>query len=79
MFDSTDNPTLSVPYTGFKGDWSQPQFLDNMPDFSDKVNYKPIEYPNGGIDKTGFMRRQKKRWLELLERLECRWQTNCIR
>ncbi len=60
MFDSTDNPTLSVPYTGFKGDWSQPQFLDNMPDFSDKVNYKPIEYPNGGIDKTGFMRRQKK-------------------
>ncbi|MDU5362802.1 MAG: S8 family serine peptidase, partial [Finegoldia magna] len=60
MFDSDDNPTLSVPYTGFKGDWSQPKFLDNMPDFSDKVNYKPIEYPNGGIDKTGFMRRQKK-------------------
>ena len=60
MFESTDNPTLSVPYTGFKGDWSQPQFLDNMPDFSDKVNYKPIVYPNGGIDKTGFMRRQEK-------------------
>ena len=60
MFDSDDNPTLSVPYTGFKGDWSQPQFLDNMPDFSDKVNYKPIEYPDGGIDKTGFMRRQQK-------------------
>ena len=60
MFDSDDNPTLSVPYTGFKGDWSQPKFLDNMPDFSDKVNYKPIVYPDGGIDKTGFMRRQKK-------------------
>ena len=60
MFDSEDNPTLSVPYTGFKGNWSEPQFLDNMPDFSDKVNYKPIEYPNGGIDKTGFMRRQEK-------------------
>ena len=60
MFESDKNPTLSVPYTGFKGDWSQPQFLDNMPDFSDKVNYKPIEYPNGGIDKTGFMRRQQK-------------------
>lgn len=60
MFKSDDNPTLSVPYTGFKGNWSEPQFLDNMPDFSDKVNYKPIEYPNGGIDKTGFMRRQQK-------------------
>ena len=60
MFDSDANPTLSVPYTGFKGDWSQPQFLDNMPDFSDDVNYKPIEYPNGGIDKAGFMRRQEK-------------------
>ena len=60
MFDSDDNPTLSVPYTGFKGDWSEPQFLDNMPDFSKDVNYKPIVYDNGGIDKTGFMRRQKK-------------------
>ena len=60
MFESSDNPTLSVPYTGFKGDWSEPQFLDNMPDFSNDVNYKPIVYPNGGIDKTGFMRRQEK-------------------
>ena len=60
MFDSKTNPTLSVPYTGFKGDWSQPQFLDNMPDFSKDVNYKPIVYPNGGIDKSGFMRRQEK-------------------
>ena len=60
MFDSKTNPTLSVPYTGFKGDWSEPQFLDNMPDFSDNVNYKPIEYPDGGIDKAGFMRRQEK-------------------
>ncbi|MBS6927202.1 MAG: S8 family serine peptidase, partial [Finegoldia magna] len=60
MFESKTNPTLSVPYTGFKGDWSQPQFLDNMPDFSDQVNYKPIVYPNGGIDKSGFMRRQEK-------------------
>ncbi|OXZ29865.1 peptidase S8, partial [Finegoldia magna] len=60
MFESDANPTLSVPYTGFKGDWSQPQFLDNMPDFSKDVNYKPIVYPNGGIDKTGFMRRQEK-------------------
>ena len=60
MFESDANPTLSVPYTGFKGDWSQPQFLDNMPDFSKDVNYKPIEYPNGGIDKSGFMRRQEK-------------------
>ncbi|MDU5223942.1 MAG: S8 family serine peptidase, partial [Finegoldia magna] len=60
MFDSKTNPTLSVPYTGFKGDWSEPQFLDNMPDFSDDVNYKPIVYPDGGIDKAGFMRRQEK-------------------
>ncbi|MFQ8775384.1 MAG: S8 family serine peptidase, partial [Finegoldia magna] len=60
MFKSDTNPTLSVPYTGFKGDWSQPQFLDNMPDFSKDVNYKPIEYPNGGVDKSGFMRRQEK-------------------
>ena len=60
MFESKTNPTLSVPYTGFKGDWSEPQFLDNMPDFSDDVNYKPIVYPDGGIDKTGFMRRQEK-------------------
>ena len=60
MFESKTNPTLSVPYTGFKGDWSQPQFLDNMPDFSDQVNYKPIVYPDGGIDKSGFMRRQEK-------------------
>ncbi|MBS5966309.1 MAG: S8 family serine peptidase, partial [Finegoldia magna] len=60
MFESDDNPTLSVPYTGFKGDWSEPLFLDNMPDFSDNVNYKPIEYPDGGIDKAGFMRRQEK-------------------
>ena len=60
MFKSDANPTLSVPYTGFKGDWSQPQFLDNMPDFSKDVNYKPIVYPNGGIDKSGFMRRQEK-------------------
>ncbi|MFQ9332611.1 MAG: PA domain-containing protein, partial [Finegoldia magna] len=60
MFESKTNPTLSVPYTGFKGDWSQPQFLDNMPDFSDDVNYKPIVYPDGGIDKAGFMRRQEK-------------------
>ncbi|MDU4018067.1 MAG: S8 family serine peptidase, partial [Finegoldia magna] len=60
MFESQTNPTLSVPYTGFKGDWSEPQFLDNMPDFSNDVNYKPIVYPNGGIDKTGFMRRQEK-------------------
>ena len=60
MFDSKTNPTLSVPYTGFKGDWSEPQFLDNMPDFSEDVNYKPIEYPDGGIDKAGFMRRQEK-------------------
>ena len=60
MFKSDANPTLSVPYTGFKGDWSEPQFLDNMPDFSKDVNYKPIVYDNGGIDKTGFMRRQKK-------------------
>ncbi len=60
MFDSKTNPTLSVPYTGFKGDWSEPQFLDNMPDFSKDVNYKPIVYPDGGIDKTGFMRRQQK-------------------
>ncbi|MDU2024229.1 MAG: S8 family serine peptidase, partial [Finegoldia magna] len=60
MFESKTNPTLSVPYTGFKGDWSEPQFLDNMPDFSDDVNYKPIEYPNGGVDKSGFMRRQEK-------------------
>ena len=60
MFESDANPTLSVPYTGFKGDWSQPQFLDNMPDFSNDVNYKPIVYPNGGIDKSGFMRRQEK-------------------
>ena len=60
MFKSDANPTLSVPYTGFKGDWSQPQFIDNMPDFSKDVNYKPIVYPNGGIDKSGFMRRQEK-------------------
>ncbi|EFL54172.1 cell wall-binding repeat-containing protein [Finegoldia magna] len=60
MFKSETNPTLSVPYTGFKGDWSEPQFLDNMPDFSKDVNYKPIVYPNGGIDKSGFMRRQEK-------------------
>ena len=60
MFKSDANPTLSVPYTGFKGDWSEPQFLDNMPDFSKDVNYKPIVYPNGGIDKSGFMRRQEK-------------------
>ena len=60
MFVSETNPTLSVPYTGFKGDWSEPQFLDNMPDFSKDVNYKPIEYPNGGVDKSGFMRRQEK-------------------
>ena len=60
MFKSDKNPTLSVPYTGFKGNWSEPQFLDNMPDFSDKVNYKPLVYDNGGIDKTGFMRRQEK-------------------
>ena len=60
MFDSDENPTLSVPYTGFKGNWSEPQFLDNMPDFSKDVNYKPIVYPNGGIDKSGFMRRQEK-------------------
>ena len=60
MFESDANPTLSVPYTGFKGDWSQPQFLDNMPDFSNEVNYKPIEYPDGGVDKSGFMRRQEK-------------------
>ncbi|MCI6000825.1 MAG: S8 family serine peptidase, partial [Finegoldia magna] len=60
MFESQTNPTLSVPYTGFKGDWSQPQFLDNMPDFSKDVNYKPIEYPNGGVDKSGFMRRQEQ-------------------
>ena len=60
MFESDANPTLSVPYTGFKGDWSEPQFLDNMPDFSKDVNYKPIEYPNGGVDKSGFMRRQEK-------------------
>ena len=60
MFESDANPTLSVPYTGFKGDWSQPQFLDNMPDFSDDVNYKPLVYDNGGIDKSGFMRRGKE-------------------
>ena len=60
MFESDANPTLSVPYTGFKGDWSQPQFLDNMPDFSDDVNYKPIVYDNGGVDKSGFMRRQEQ-------------------
>ena len=60
MFESKTNPTLSVPYTGFKGDWSEPQFLDNMPDFSDDVNYKPLVYDNGGIDKSGFMRRGKK-------------------
>ena len=60
MFESDTNPTLSVPYTGFKGDWSEPQFLDNMPDFSDDVNYKPIVYPDGGVDKSGFMRRQEK-------------------
>ncbi len=60
MFESQTNPTLSVPYTGFKGDWSQPQFLDNMPDFSDDVNYKPLVYDNGGIDKSGFMRRGKE-------------------
>ncbi|MDU3192019.1 MAG: S8 family serine peptidase, partial [Finegoldia magna] len=60
MFVSETNPTLSVPYTGFKGDWSEPQFLDNMPDFSKDVNHKPIEYPNGGVDKSGFMRRQEK-------------------
>ena len=60
MFESKTNPTLSVPYTGFKGDWSEPQFLDNMPDFSDDVNYKPLVYDNGGIDKSGFMRRQEK-------------------
>ena len=62
MFESDENPTLSVPYTGFKGDWSEPQFLDNMPDFSKDVNYKPIEYPDGGIDKGGFMRRGEKGW-----------------
>ncbi|MFR6141737.1 MAG: cell wall-binding repeat-containing protein [Finegoldia sp.] len=60
MFDSKTNPTLSVPYTGFKGDWSQPQFIDNMPDFSNEVNYKPIVYPDGGVYKSGFMRRQEK-------------------
>ena len=60
MFKSDTNPTLSVPYTGFKGDWSQPQFIDNMPDFSNEVNYKPIVYPDGGVDKSGFMRRQEK-------------------
>ena len=60
MFESKTNPTLSVPYTGFKGDWSEPQFLDNMPDFSKDVNYKPLVYDNGGIDKSGFMRRQEK-------------------
>ncbi|MGN5979820.1 cell wall-binding repeat-containing protein [Finegoldia magna] len=60
MFESDTNPILSVPYTGFKGDWSEPQFLDNMPDFSDDVNYKPIVYPNGGVDKSGFMRRQEQ-------------------
>ncbi|MBS5777095.1 S8 family serine peptidase, partial [Finegoldia magna] len=60
MFKSDTNPTLSVPYTGFKGDWSQPQFIDNMPDFSNEVNYKSIVYPDGGVDKSGFMRRQEK-------------------
>ncbi|MCA5587175.1 S8 family serine peptidase [Finegoldia magna] len=60
MFESKTNATLSVPYTGFKGDWSEPQFLDNMPDFSDDVNYKPLVYDNGGVDKSGFMRRGKE-------------------
>ena len=59
MFESKTNPTLSVPYTGFKGDWSEPQFLDNMPDFSDDVNYNPV-VENGYVDKSGFMRRGKE-------------------
>ncbi len=59
FFESDDNPTLSIPYTGFKGNWDEPKFIDNMLDFSDEVNYRPIEYPNGGIDKSGFVKRNK--------------------
>ncbi|MFR2844237.1 MAG: cell wall-binding repeat-containing protein [Finegoldia magna] len=59
MFESGTNPTLSVPYTGFKGDWSEPQFLDNMPDFSDQVNYKPV-IDGKYVDKSGFIKRHKK-------------------
>ncbi|MDY6065335.1 MAG: S8 family serine peptidase, partial [Finegoldia sp.] len=59
IFESKDHPSLSVPFTGFKGDWSEPKIIDNMPDFSSDVNYLPIVADNGAIDKSGFARRRE--------------------
>lgn len=51
---------LSVPFFGFKGDWDALPILDQMVDFvsEDQVNFKPIEYENGNLDKTGFVNKR---------------------
>ncbi|RYC98025.1 S8 family serine peptidase [Facklamia hominis] len=52
-------PSLSLPFLGFKGDWSAPHFVDEIHDFTknprEESNFKPIDYPNGGTDKTAFV------------------------
>ena len=51
---------LSLPFFGFKGEWDRLPIIDNMVDFDgeDKTNFKPIEYPNNGVDKTAFVRKR---------------------
>ena len=57
---NTEGTPLSLPFFGFKGKWDELPILDNMIDFTDEsqVNFKPIVYPEGGIDKTGFVRKR---------------------
>ncbi|MBG9980622.1 S8 family serine peptidase [Facklamia lactis] len=51
---------LSVPFFGFKGDWDALPILDQMVDFAseNQVNFKPIVYEDGNLDKTGFVNKR---------------------
>ncbi|MGF3141552.1 S8 family serine peptidase [Facklamia sp. P13064] len=51
---------LSLPFFGFKGEWDKLPIIDEMIDFADAkdVNFLPIEYEDGGVDKTAFVRKR---------------------
>ncbi|MGX7108742.1 S8 family serine peptidase [Facklamia miroungae] len=58
----SEGTDLSLPFFGFKGEWDKLPIIDEMIDFSDaeNVNFLPIEYDNGGVDKTAFVRKGLK-------------------
>lgn len=56
-----NSPKLSIPFMGFKGDWTDPRIIDSLIDNGkEEANFKGVIADNGYYDKTGFVRESKE-------------------